>query len=76
MDEGVISIADSNFSTQLEEIFTLRNDFAHSKAKVINGEIIVNVNGNEKIYNESAICDIRTKINNIESILESLLCDK
>lgn len=76
VDEGVISITDSNFSTQLEEIFTLRNDFAHSKAKIINGEIIVNVNGNEKIYNESAICDIRTKINNIEGILESLLCDK
>lgn len=75
IEEGIISISDNNFSEQLKEVFMLRNDFAHSKAKIINGEIIVNVNGKDKVYNETAICDIRIKINNIENILESLICD-
>lgn len=73
IDEKIISIEDEHFISNLKEIFTLRNCFAHSKAKVLNGQMIIHVNGKEKIYDETEIDNIRSKINNIEIILESLI---
>lgn len=73
IDEKIISIEDEHFISNLKEIFTLRNCFAHSKAKVVNGQMIIHVNGKEKIYDEKEIINIRSKINNLEIILESLI---
>lgn len=73
LEEGSITIDNEEFFNQLKEVFRLRNDFAHNKAKISNGTIIVKINGKDIVYNEADISKIRSKINNIESTLETLL---
>lgn len=76
IEEGNIIIDNSEFSTQLIEVFRLRNDFAHNKARISNGNLILNINGKEIIYKEADIVDIRLKINNIENVLNKLIGEK
>lgn len=55
------------------EVFKLRNDFAHNKARISNGNLILNIKGEDKIFNEEDIFNIRLKINNIENVLNTLI---
>lgn len=73
IEEGNIVIDNEEFSTQLIEVFKLRNDFAHNKARILNGNLILNINGSERVYKEEDIINIRLKINNIENVLDSLI---
>lgn len=73
IEEGNIIIDNKEFATQLVEVFKLRNDFAHNKARISNGNLILNIKGEDKIFNEEDIFNIRLKINNIENVLNTLI---
>lgn len=70
---GQIRIDDASFSKNLDELFEIRNKFAHNKLKVENGKVLLNVIGVDQEYDEEKINEIICKINGIEDVLYSLI---
>lgn len=72
---SAISIEDKQFAQNLEHIFKIRNDFAHNKAKIVNGSLILHTPKGDRLYDEDTISLFREEINSVELVLEKLLTD-
>jgi hypothetical protein len=73
IENGAIKLQDNDFSKKMDMIFTLRNDFAHNRAKIEDGKITLHKNGKTIIYDEQKIKHLRNDINSIENVLEELI---
>lgn len=73
IEKGEIYISDETFKNKLSTLFSMRNIFAHNKAKIKNGSLTLNIKSKEKIYKESDIVSIRDDINFIEDILNEMV---
>lgn len=60
----------------LEEIFVLRNDFAHNPIHLKDGLLVLTKNGENKNYTESDIEQIREKLSAVEKDLMRLISTK
>ena len=53
----------------LEQIFSLRNDFAHNPIHLRNGKLVLTKNGQDVLYGESDIATIRDRLTLVEGEL-------
>ena len=72
IEETAFDISEE-IARDISELFSLRNDFAHNKAKVINGNLILYKKNKELTFNESNIIEIRHKLAKVEKYFESLV---
>ena len=73
LKEGTITLNDKATTSKIDKLFRIRNDFAHNKAKIKNGELILSINGSDKTYDVKEISSIITMINEVEEELDILL---
>lgn len=72
IDEKAFGISEE-IAQDISELFSLRNDFAHNKARVIKGSLILYKKNKELKFNECDIIKIRHKLAKVEKYFESLV---
>lgn len=72
LDKKIITANETLMGT-LKEIFIMRNDFAHYKATIKDGKLILHKCDKNKEFDEDKIKQIRDKINFVETELNLLL---
>lgn len=66
---------DEKILEDIEDIFSVRNDMAHNRARIENGVLKLLKNGKEETYDENAITELIQRINNVDETLFSMLND-
>ncbi len=73
VNKGEINFKEEAFFNKVDEIFELRNKFAHYKAKINQGNIVLKMLEIDECLSERDVIHIRENINYIEKILYDLL---
>ena len=73
VENKLIDIDDERMG-EINQLFKLRNKFAHNTIKIENGECCLYLlNGKREVYSEKEIREIRDKISRVEKCLENLM---
>lgn len=64
---------DERVLKSIEDIFALRNDMAHNRARIENGVLKLIKGGKEKTFDENAIAEIIQDINSVDEALLTML---
>lgn len=73
IDERIIELSTMD---EINEVFTLRNDFAHNPMHIINGSIVIKKSTGNIEYDEKDIESIRDKLTIIEKDFNRVLSDE